>query len=86
MKGAEQAKNPNLSKTATSVSMKTEYLISPTNQNVNPDVFNSTQKKLSTNFGSTNKISIIDKKLISKQLLSQIHFCRFLYKLLTRIE
>ncbi len=29
---------------------------------------------------------MIDKKLISKQLLSQIHFCRFLYKLLIRIS
>lgn len=28
----------------------------------------------------------MDKKLISKQLLSQIHFCRFLYKLLKRID
>ena len=57
------------------------------NQNINPAyVFSSTQKKLS-NFvsGSSNKITIIDKKLISKQLLSQIHFCRFLYKLLMRI-
>ena len=28
----------------------------------------------------------IDKKIVSKQLLSQIHFCRFLYKLLKRID
>jgi len=27
-----------------------------------------------------------DKKVLSKQLLSQIHFCRFIYKLLLRIK
>jgi len=27
-----------------------------------------------------------DKKYLSKQLLSQIHFCRFLYKLIIRIK
>jgi nicotinamide riboside kinase len=66
-------------------------MISPSNnaqnQNINPaDMFASTQNKLN-NFASSssNKITIIDKKLISKQLLSQIHFCRFLYKLLMRI-
>ena len=29
---------------------------------------------------------LIDKKQISKELLSQIHFCRFVYKLLQRID
>lgn len=28
----------------------------------------------------------IQKRMISKQLLSQVHFCRFLYKLIANIE
>lgn len=39
---------------------------------------------------STNLIpsssTLLDKKQISKELLSQIHFCRFVYKLLQRID
>lgn len=31
-------------------------------------------------------LSAIQKRMISKQLLSQVHFCRFLYKLIANIE
>ena len=31
-------------------------------------------------------MSAIQKRMISKQLLSQIHLCRFLYKLIANIE
>ena len=31
-------------------------------------------------------LSAIQKRVISKQLLSQVHFCRFLYKLIANIE
>ena len=31
-------------------------------------------------------MSAIQKRMISKQLLSQVHFCRFLYKLIANIE
>ena len=31
-------------------------------------------------------LSAIQKRMISKQLLSQVHFCRFLYKLIANME
>lgn len=66
---------------------KTEFLISSkSNNNLNTAThFSSTQKELS-NFRSTKNITVVDKKMLSKHLLSQIHFCRFLYKLLMRIQ
>ena len=40
----------------------------------------------STNVLPSSSTTLIDKKQISKELLSQIHFCRFVYKLLQRID
>lgn len=31
-------------------------------------------------------VSAIQKRMVSKQLLSQVHFCRFLYKLISQIQ
>jgi len=85
----KENKNTSVSKQSLETAKtKTEFLISATsNQHLTSNVsgFNSTQKSFS-NFRSTNNITIIDKKLVSKHLLSQIHFCRFMYKMLMRIE
>lgn len=35
---------------------------------------------------TTPESGAFDRKLISKELLSQVHFCRFVYKLLQRIN
>lgn len=51
-------------------------------------IHNRTHTALETNktinTGENAKVSI-DRKQISKELLSQIHLCRFVYKLLQRI-
>lgn len=50
---------------------------------------NSLPKTASTinNRTQTNlEVDANNRKLISKQLLSQVHFCRFVYKLLQRIQ
>lgn len=36
--------------------------------------------------GDKDYSSAIQKRMISKHLLSQIHFCRFLYKLISNIK
>lgn len=49
---------------------------------------NSLPKTASTinNRTQTNLEVDVNRKLISKQLLSQVHFCRFVFKLLQRIQ
>jgi hypothetical protein len=66
--------NFSLPKTAATISNKTEHFITSSNQTINGD--------------ATAEVSppSYDKKHLSKQLLSQIHFCRFLYKLTIRMR
>eukprot|EP00919_Chromeraceae_sp_WS-2016_P006067 GHVR01014261.1.p1 GENE.GHVR01014261.1~~GHVR01014261.1.p1 ORF type:complete len:106 (+),score=10.56 GHVR01014261.1:4301-4618(+) len=76
-----------LPKTATTNNI-TETLISPTNnQNTNPifthNNLNFTEASQKNIYDHSRKI---DKKVLSKQLLSQVHFCRFLYKLIMRVD
>lgn len=81
----EDAKNHNFSlpKTAATISNKTEHFICPSNHTIN-NVEALTQKEI--NIHQSLKEPCYDKKGLSKQLLSQIHFCRFLYKLLIRMR
>lgn len=74
--------NVSLPKTAATVNNKTEHFLPTSNQNINTvDTF--TQKDIrSYNLGAE---AGYDRKVLSKQLLSQIHFCRFLYKLIARM-
>lgn len=75
-------KNCSLPKTAGTISNKTEHFISVSNKNiVNSDAL--TQKEI--NIPVKEEINY-DKKQLSKQLLSQVHLCRFLYKLIIRMK
>jgi hypothetical protein len=87
VKGSEDQKNASLLKMNNNVTLKTEYTISSSTKNIQTpsSVFSSTQKDV-FNFKQSNNAAITDKKLISKQLLCQIHFCRFVYKLIMRIS
>lgn len=76
--------NFSLPKTAATISNKTEHFITTgSNQTIN-NVEALTQKEINTH----HQIPEVkyDKKYLSKQLLSQIHFCRFLYKLIVRMN
>ena len=57
--------------------------------NIPDDKHNSLPKTASTinnNRNNTTSETDIDRKQISKELLSQVHFCRFVFKLLQRIN
>ena len=57
--------------------------------NMQDDKHNSLPKTASTinnNRNYTGSENDIDRKQISKELLSQVHFCRFVFKLLQRIN
>jgi len=74
----------NLPKTAaTSASNKTEHFLPESNKTINNEPL--TQKQINTQ-QIINNSSSYDKKYLAKQLLSQIHLCRFLYKLLARMN
>lgn len=75
-------KNCSLPKTAGTISNKTEHFISVSNKNiVNYEAL--TQKEI--NIPAKEEVNY-DKKQLSKQLLSQVHLCRFLYKLIIRMK
>lgn len=76
--------NFSLPKTAASISNKTEHFISSSNQTINNGE-PLTQKEINVH-QSVKETTGYDKKYLSKQLLSQIHLCRFLYKLIIRIN
>jgi hypothetical protein len=44
-----------------------------------------TQKEINTHHVIAEQLNY-DKKYLSKQLLSQIHFCRFIFKLIMRMN
>lgn len=68
-----------LPKTAATVSSnKTEHFLPASNKTINEPL---TQKEI-----SAQPSEGYDRKYLSKQLLSQIHLCRFMYKLIMRIE
>lgn len=53
------------------------------------DINNTTLPKTASTINDAsqkNILPLIDKKKVSKELLSQVHFCRFVYKLLQRID
>lgn len=62
--------NPQLQQTQEEVSTKLDYL---------------TRTTAAIGLNKTDS-SMLDHKKVSAQLISQIHFCRFLYKLIERIE
>ena len=69
-----------LPKTAATVSSnKTEHFLPASNKTINEPL---TQKDIAAQPSSDG----YDRKYLSKQLLSQIHLCRFMYKLLMRME
>lgn len=80
-----------LPKTAATVtSNKTEQYIAPSNKTINdPLPLPLTQKEIShplrDGSGLPSAEPAYDKKLLAKQLLSQIHLCRFMYKLIIRM-
>lgn len=79
---SEEFKTNTMLKTAATISNKTEHFIANSNQQI-PHVDNSlTQKDISL---FQSKDASYDRKYLSKQLLSQIHLCRFLFKLILRI-
>jgi DNA mismatch repair ATPase MutL len=69
-------------KTAATISNKTEHFIGNSNQQIALVDNSITQKDISL---FQSKDAAYDRKYLSKQLLSQIHFCRFLFKLIVRI-
>jgi hypothetical protein len=85
----DTAKNSSLPKTAATIGSSKDHPLSSNNiTGLNSTQAQSTMHhtSVSNSVSHTNGIQGVDKKLLSKQLLSQIHFCRFLYKLLKRIE
>ena len=83
LQASDEAKNQNCSlpKTAGTISNKTQHFISTSNKNIiNCDAL--TQKQI--NIQVKEEVHY-DKKSLSKQLLSQVHLCRFLYKLIVRM-
>ena len=46
----------------------------------------TTLKEINTHHVIAEQQTLYDKKYLSKQLLSQIHFCRFVYKLIMRMN
>lgn len=79
-----KAHNFSLPKTAATISNKTQNFITHSNQTINGQGA-LTHKELNTHHAPTESVQY-DKKYLSKQLLSQIHFCRFLYKLIIRMK
>jgi len=69
--------NFSLPKTAATISNKTENFITSSNQTINGEANADVSLPRDIHY---------DKKYLSKQLLSQIHFCRFLYKLVVRMK
>lgn len=79
-----KSQNLSLPKTAATIN-KTEHFISNNEIQTISNDEPLTQKQINV-YESTKDINSYDKKYLSKQLLSQIHFCRFLYKLIVRIR
>lgn len=79
MQNQDDSKGHNFSlpKTAATISNKTEHFITSSNQTINNEATADITHHISPSY---------DKKQLSKQLLSQIHFCRFLYKLIIRMR
>ena len=73
----QKCHNFSLPKTAATISNKTEHFITTSNQTINGDANADVSVPREVQY---------DKKYLSKQLLSQIHFCRFLYKLVIRMR
>ena len=79
--------NSFLPKTASSINQnRTEQTIT-SNKTINTSEA-LTQKEVNVERAkeTDKKEANYDKKVLSKQILSQIHFCRFLYKLLVRMS
>ncbi len=53
------------------------------NENTNPSVITDENKK---NASNPEAVRSEDKKAVSKMLISIVHFCRFLYKLINRMK
>jgi hypothetical protein len=86
IQASDDLKNQNCSlpKTAGTISNKTEHFITASNKNiVNNDIL--TQKEINVQHSAKEELNY-DKKYLSKQLLSQVHLCRFLYKLIIRMN
>lgn len=73
----QKSHNFSLPKTAATISNKTEHFITSSNQTITNDATADVTQHREVHY---------DKKQLSKQLLSQIHFCRFLYKLIVRMR
>jgi hypothetical protein len=73
----------NLPKTAATTSNKTEHFLPNSNKTINQEPL--TQKQINTHHVIVDPLNY-DKKYLAKQLLSQIHFCRFLFKLILRMN
>lgn len=73
----------NLPKTAATTSNKTEHFLPNSNKTINQEPL--TQKQINTHNVIVDPLNY-DKKYLAKQLLSQIHFCRFLFKLIVRMN
>lgn len=60
----------------------------PSSKNTENLSFNATMKLNTTTETTTTKVDMKkdNLKIISKQLISEIHFCRYLFKLLGRIK
>ena len=80
----EKPSNFSLPKTAATISNKTEHTITSSNKHIYQTEA-LTQKQINIQPPVKEQISY-DKKYLSKQLLSQVHLCRFLYKLLARMN
>lgn len=74
----DKSHNFSLPKTAATISNKTENFITASNQTIN-------NGEATADYSQPREVHY-DKKYLSKQLLSQIHFCRFLYKLTARMK
>ena len=78
----EKTRGQSLKKTSNDLggfknNLKSEFLQTQIPKTATAEKYNSNNKEY---------VSAIQKRIISKQLLSQVHFCRFVYKLLVGLN